>query len=56
MREESSAAENLVEVIPEPLVSPIVDHGVHTAIEHGQPVEKQKHMLSVPGLTKTVQN
>ena len=33
-----------------PLVHGIVDHGVDTAVGHGQPVEGQEHVRGVPGL------
>ena len=54
----AGAAEDLVEVVPEPPVHPVVDQGVDTAVGHGQPVEQQVHVLGVPCLNicSTIKN
>ena len=39
--------ENHVEIIPEPLVHPVVDDGVDTGGGHGQPVEGQVDVVDV---------
>ena len=32
-----------------PLVHPVVDNRIDTAVEHGKPVEEEVHVLGVPG-------
>ena len=32
-----------------PLVHPVVDNRIDAAVEHGQPVEEEVHVLGVPG-------
>jgi len=38
-----------LKVVSKPLVHCIVDDGVNTAVEHGEPVEDKVHVLGVPG-------
>ena len=41
------AAEDLVEVGPEPPVHHVVDHRVHAGVGHRQPVEAEVHVTDI---------